>query len=102
MTAPSPVQPHDLFFASTVEGCVASPRFMRRDWLAAEVADRLAAPACRLMLLSDMLERTLDQGFIAALSIRDERSQTEALTPLLSGKARAWTFDQRPAATRAS
>jgi WD40 repeat protein len=43
----------DLFFQSLVEGYVTkNKRFLRRDWLAAEIDTHLADPACRFVLLT--------------------------------------------------
>lgn len=42
----------DLLFRPAVRRHVDAPRFVRRDWLAAEVGAALAAPACRLVLLT--------------------------------------------------
>jgi hypothetical protein len=41
-----------LFFRPIVEGYVNNPRFLRRDWLAAEVNERLQEPDCRFVLLT--------------------------------------------------
>ena len=42
----------DLFFDALVEGYVDHERFLRRDWLADEVALRLEQPDCRFLLLT--------------------------------------------------
>ncbi len=42
----------DLFFQTTVDHYVQTPRFLRRDWLAAEVDKRLDDPECRFVLLT--------------------------------------------------
>jgi hypothetical protein len=43
----------DLFFQSLVDSYVTkNERFLRRDWLAADVDACLADPACRFVLLS--------------------------------------------------
>jgi len=53
MTEQDSASAGDLFFASLVSGYTAgNPRFLRRDWLAAEVNARLAAPDCRFLLLT--------------------------------------------------
>jgi hypothetical protein len=41
--------PHDLFFSATVRSYIENPRFLRRDWLAAEVDARLSIPDCRFV-----------------------------------------------------
>ena len=42
----------DLFFRATVDSYVGTPRFVRRDWLAAEVMEHLEDPDCRFVLLT--------------------------------------------------
>src|SRR5436309_1819481 len=42
----------DLFFTETVRRYAENPRFLRRDWLAEEVAIRLRDPECRFVLLT--------------------------------------------------
>ncbi|MCJ7703530.1 MAG: hypothetical protein MUO62_18260 [Anaerolineales bacterium] len=43
----------DLFFKFTVESYVKdNKRFLRRDWLADEVAKRMKKPGCRFVLLT--------------------------------------------------
>src|SRR5262245_44979781 len=41
----------DLFFAWSLGTYVTDSRFMRRDWLATELAQHLEEPACRFVLL---------------------------------------------------
>ena len=41
----------DLFFRAIVDSYVKNPRFLRRDWLAGEVEERLRDPDCRFLLL---------------------------------------------------
>ena len=41
-----------LFFRDTVVRYVDLPRFVRRDWLASEVAKQLTKPSCRIVLLT--------------------------------------------------
>ncbi|MCZ7569918.1 MAG: hypothetical protein M5U01_15225 [Ardenticatenaceae bacterium] len=45
------VSPDDLFFRSVVDGYLANPRFLRRDWLTADLEARLRIPNCRFVLL---------------------------------------------------
>ncbi|MGW8318364.1 MAG: hypothetical protein ACWGPS_03895, partial [Candidatus Promineifilaceae bacterium] len=49
---PSEAPYEDLFFRQTVDGYVDNPRFFRRDWLAAEVDDRLREADCHFILLT--------------------------------------------------
>jgi hypothetical protein len=49
---------NDLFFSAAVKSYIDNPRFLRRDWLAAEVEKRLEEPDCRFLLLT----RTRAQG----------------------------------------
>jgi tetratricopeptide (TPR) repeat protein len=42
----------DLFFLSAIRRYVRPPRFIRRQWLAAEVTERMARPGCRFVLLT--------------------------------------------------
>jgi hypothetical protein len=52
MIEPLSRQSEALFFRPIVEGYVNNPRFLRRDWLAAEVNERLQKPDCRFVLLT--------------------------------------------------
>jgi len=51
-TIPESARFDDLFFSAVVESSLANPRFLRRDWLAAAVEQRLNDPACRVLLLT--------------------------------------------------
>lgn len=42
----------DLFFTTLVDSYTSNPRFLRRDWLADEVMERLQEPTCRFLLLT--------------------------------------------------
>ena len=42
----------DLFFKTLIDGYVRNPRFIRRDWLAREVEEKLQEPDCRFVLLT--------------------------------------------------
>lgn len=52
MTAQTTTRDGDLFNEALIRFYVDSPRFLRRDWLAAEVAAQLAKPDCRFVLLT--------------------------------------------------
>ncbi|HBY93640.1 MAG TPA: hypothetical protein DEP84_06665, partial [Chloroflexi bacterium] len=51
-TIPESSREEDLFFSAVVESSLANPRFLRREWLAAEVEQRLNDPGCRFLLLT--------------------------------------------------
>ncbi|MGB4950343.1 MAG: hypothetical protein WBO55_06890, partial [Rhizobiaceae bacterium] len=52
MEIPSNSDADNLFFESIVSTYIKYPRFLRRDWLAAEIDPYLANPACRFVLLT--------------------------------------------------
>lgn len=84
----------DLFFLSAIRRYVASPRFVRRQWLVTEVAERMADPDCRFVLLTAE-PGAGKSGFLAQLAddhpdwprylIRRDQWQ-----PLADGSARAF------------
>ena len=52
MATQDPSQPGDLFFEPIVNGYLANPRFVRRDWLAAEIDHRLSTEGSSFVLLT--------------------------------------------------
>jgi hypothetical protein len=52
LTTQNPSQPGDLFFEPIVDGYLANPRFVRRDWLAEEIDHRLSTDRSRFVLLT--------------------------------------------------
>ncbi|MCZ7567057.1 MAG: ATP-binding protein [Ardenticatenaceae bacterium] len=51
-TIPESPRVDDLFFGAAIDTYLANPRFLQRDWLAADVEQRLNDPGCRFLLLT--------------------------------------------------
>jgi hypothetical protein len=85
--------PDTVFFSDVVRRHVDGLRFVRRDWLAREVTDRVDDPACRMLLLTGE-PGAGKSAFIAQLAADDPACLTyfirrDQRSPLASSSARA-------------